>query len=323
MKTRWRQYFSRALSSSTNAKGENSETISTDLITEILLRLPGKSVARCRCVSKLWNSTLRDSELCFYSAPQGESSSSPDIRERKETALVICKPSTGQLLPLPKVKTNTSFLGFDPTDQEFKVLTITGGGFEHRVLTLGTRKLEWRRIECGIGRHCPNRNSDGICINGGVYYKAWDDHSGRVIVCFDVRLEKCRVINAAEGINLNCGALINFKGKLGVFTEESRIFELWVLEDAERHEWSKNVLPLPLSKIVAGEAMIYMVGVAGGTDEVVWWPRSVCAPFYVDYYNMERNTFKRVEIKGMEAVRDYTADMTLDYVEDVKLMEHV
>ncbi|CAA7035412.1 unnamed protein product [Microthlaspi erraticum] len=76
-----------------------NSTISTDLITEILLRLPVKSIARCRCVSKLWNSTLRDPlftelfltmssarprllfslvedrELCFFSAPQGESSS--------------------------------------------------------------------------------------------------------------------------------------------------------------------------------------------------------------------------------------------------------
>ncbi|CAA7023562.1 unnamed protein product [Microthlaspi erraticum] len=154
MKTRRQQYVSRPSSStsSTSAKEDNSETtISTDLMIEISLRLPAKSIARSRCVSKLWNSTLRDPlftelfltmssarprllfslvedrELCFFSAPQGESSSTvaadyhlqftlddsykvcghvrglvclADIRnvKGKETAHVICKPSTGQLL---------------------------------------------------------------------------------------------------------------------------------------------------------------------------------------------------------------------------------
>lgn len=40
---------------------ENSDTntIPTELIIEILSRLPVKSIGRCRCVSKLWASTLR------------------------------------------------------------------------------------------------------------------------------------------------------------------------------------------------------------------------------------------------------------------------
>ncbi|CAA7023569.1 unnamed protein product [Microthlaspi erraticum] len=369
MKTRRRQYVSRPSSTST--------TISTDLITEILLRLPVKSIARCRCVSKLWNSTLRDPlftelfltmssarprllfslvedrELCFFSAPQGESSSTvaADYHLQftlddsykvcghvrglvcladQETAHVICKPSTGQLFPLPKVKTKKtfsvySFLGFDPTDEEFKVLNITSG-VQHRVLTLGTQTLEWRMIECGIGRHYPNRNSDGICINGGVYYIARFHEPVVAIVCFNVRLEKYRVINEAEDMHLlGSSTVVNYKGKLGVLTKESRRFELWVLEDAETHQWSKNVYVLPQSlwENVAGEDELYIVGVVGGTDEVVLWPEDVCDPLYVYYYNMERNTLRRVEIKGMDAVSDHTAYMTLDYVEDVKLMNYV
>ncbi|CAA7023563.1 unnamed protein product [Microthlaspi erraticum] len=144
-------------------------------------------------------------------------------------------------------------------------------------------------IECGIGRHYPSRNSDGICINGGVYYIARfyrdDDHEPDLaIVCFDVRLEKYRVINEAEDMHLlGSSTVVNYK---------------------------------------AGEDELYIVGVVGGTDEVVLWPESV-NPLYVYYYNMERNTFRRVEIKGMEAVSDYTKYMTLDYVEDVKLMKYV
>jgi len=33
-------------------------SIPNDLVYEILLRLPAKSVARCRCLSKLWSSIL-------------------------------------------------------------------------------------------------------------------------------------------------------------------------------------------------------------------------------------------------------------------------
>ncbi|CAA7035415.1 unnamed protein product [Microthlaspi erraticum] len=215
-----------------------------------------------------------------------------NVKEKQETAHVICNPSTGQLLPLPKVKTNKSarsFLGFDPTGQEFKVLTITGG-VEHRVLTLGTRKIEWRMMECCIPDHYPTRC--GICINGGVYYEAWVKNSARAIVCFDVRLEKFSVINPAEGMDLLLDTLVNYKGKLGLLAKESRRFELWVLEDAETHEWSKNVsvLPLPLWKsVVAGEATLYTVGVAGGTNEVVLWRHSGYDPLYVYYYNMEKS----------------------------------
>ncbi|CAA7023549.1 unnamed protein product [Microthlaspi erraticum] len=297
MKTRRREYFSedsltvsrrksRASTSSTNAKEENSETtISTDLITEILLRLPGKSVARSRCVSKLWNSTLRDPyftelfltmsltrprllfsfvkhrELYFFSAPQGESSSSPvsadyHVQFKLEDSYRVC----GHILGLVCL-----------TDHR------DGNGRKETAHVIWTRKLEWRMIECGIPSHYPTRC--GICINGGVYYEAWVKNSALVIVCFDVRLEKCRVINAAEGMDLSLGTLTQ-RGMNG--RRSIRIATASV-------------------KSVAGKATLYIVGVAGGTDEVVLWSRSVRAPLYVYYYNMERNTFRRVEIKGMDA----------------------
>ncbi|CAA7014912.1 unnamed protein product [Microthlaspi erraticum] len=124
-------------------------------------------------------------------------------------------------------------------------------------------------------------------------------------------------------MDLICGTLVNHKGKLGLLNGGSRRFELWVLVDAETREWSKNVsvLPQPLWENAAGKDKLYIVGVAGGTDEVVLW--RYVNRLYVYYYNMEKNTLRRVKINGTDAVRDYTAYMTLDYVEDVKLMEHV
>ncbi|CDY19139.1 BnaA04g18790D [Brassica napus] len=39
---------------------QNSLLLPDDLILEIFSRLPSKFIARCRCLSKLWASTLRD-----------------------------------------------------------------------------------------------------------------------------------------------------------------------------------------------------------------------------------------------------------------------
>ncbi|CAN6876910.1 unnamed protein product, partial [Brassica oleracea] len=54
-----------------------SEQIPDDLITEILLRLPSRSIARFRCVCKLWDSTI--SRQDFTKSFLARSSSRPQI----------------------------------------------------------------------------------------------------------------------------------------------------------------------------------------------------------------------------------------------------
>lgn len=139
--------------------------------------------------------------------------------------------------------------------------------------------------------------------------------------------------------------LVNYKGKLCALltggtdelTKESTCFELWVLVDAEKHEWSKHVYTLPDSwKDVIGddksyyfrEAKLYFVGMTV-TNEVVLSPRYLPDPFYVFYYNLKRKTIKRVEIQGMDAFKDskvsypHKVNICLNHVEDVKLMQGV
>ncbi|KAL1190706.1 F-box protein DOR [Cardamine amara subsp. amara] len=80
-------------------------------------------------------------------------------RKNSELVSVVCNPSTGQSITLPKPKTRKkisirSYFGYDPIEKQFKVLSMTwsddGTSKEHQVLTLGTEKLYWRMIECGI-----------------------------------------------------------------------------------------------------------------------------------------------------------------------------
>ncbi|XP_009127532.1 F-box protein DOR [Brassica rapa] len=332
----------------------NSETIPTDLIIEVLLRLPPKSIPKCRCASKLWDSILRradftelfitrsrarpqlllscveNEELFLFSIPQevqnqdvvtanyhtrfpcGRSSKIigpvrglvclTHLRKYKKTAPVICNPSTGQSLPLPNVKTRSTlvntFLGFDPVGKQFKILSMTTRDYinceEHQVLTLGTeKKMSWRKIECSISHYFRHINH-GICINGVVYYVAGlnEPPMANGIVCFDVRSEKFKVIN----------------------------------RDAEKHEWSKHIsicLPLLWNNIVAN-ATLFFVGVTG-TDEIVLSPKYVSEPycFYVYYYNIESNAIRRVEIQGMDAFRHCQIRLSLNHVEDVKLLQYI
>ncbi|XP_010418694.1 PREDICTED: F-box protein At5g65850-like [Camelina sativa] len=265
------------------------------------------------------------------------------INEKTETVPVICNPSTGQFLPLPKVKTERvnviSYLGYDPVGIQFKVLAMTCpnpkyGNLrricgEHQVLTLGCGKLSWRMIDSSVPPQLIYKDFEtGICINGGLYYPASVDGVLKVI-CFDVRSEKFTVINLDKGmVSLNlCGTLVNYKGKLGALdvsdielrpvTGHTKCFQLWVLIDAEKHEWLKYsyVLP-PLWKNVVGKAF---VGVTG-TNEIVLSTKYSFAPFRVFYYNLENQTVRKVEMQGMDIINNDFQSF-VDHVEDVKLME--
>ncbi|CAN7049534.1 unnamed protein product [Brassica rapa subsp. trilocularis] len=312
------------------------DEIPVDLIIEILLRLPTKSIARCRCVSKLWGSILRHQraklfmtrsqarpqilfsfrkrDFFFFLTPQVQNKSGP-VRGfvcltnyrigMKETvsATVIYNLSTGQAIHLPNVKTSSdsvkSYLGFDPTDKQFKVLLITstpGVSDEHQVLTLGTPNHSWRNVKCCCISYCYPHSNDGICINGGFYYVA----AGKL------------------------GAFVgDGPGVGGVVTGQTTSFVLWVLVDAEKHEWSKHLYVLPpLWKNVVAKSELYFVGVTG-EDEIVFSTLYISDPFYVYYYNIESNTVTRVEIQGMSAFKDFIVHASLDHVEDVKLMQYV
>ncbi|ESQ30388.1 hypothetical protein EUTSA_v10012002mg [Eutrema salsugineum] len=79
-----------------------------DLTSEILLRLPAKSVVRFRCVSKFWSSITP-----IHVSP---SSGNP----------IIWNPSMRQFLPLPKPEGRWDdikcCLGYDPIEDKHKIL---------------------------------------------------------------------------------------------------------------------------------------------------------------------------------------------------------
>ncbi|KAJ4891429.1 F-box protein DOR [Raphanus sativus] len=362
--------------------------IPIDLIIEIFSRLPLKSIARCRCVSKQWASVLRGSdftqffltkalarqqllfycqkekEVSFFSSVQPQNvvdeDSSPTaavdhhmtfpfqraetisssvngflcINDDREVVWVICNPSTRQSFTLPKMKTRRrsrkiKFLGYDPIEKQHKVLAmimLEKSVVDHQVLTLGNGNMTWRLIECGIPHYFPGLTS--ICINGVLYYTARGSSVDDMIVCFDVRSEKYSFVRAAER-GMHFATLINFQGKLAstkaarhyFISGRSKSFEIWILDDPEKHEWSKCKFRLPLMwGSPAVKRFVSFVGVTA-TNEFVFSSFS-SEPFYVYYYNFVKNSITRVQIEGMGGFKwDYRVGIFLNHVEDVKLME--
>ncbi|ESQ33746.1 hypothetical protein EUTSA_v10009377mg, partial [Eutrema salsugineum] len=249
------------------------------------------------------------------------------ISEKKgdDKVPVIFNPTTRQYASLPETdRFSRSFLGFDPIDKQFKVLSMPFPKFsnDHRILTLGTGEMSWKKIQCPLIHYLLSKE---ICINDVLYYLAEtsdDEEVSIIVVCFDVRAEKFKIIEVEESFYY--ATLINYKGKLGGIRQkydgDSNTLELhmWVLEDVEK--WSKNVYTLPADKIVDFR-IVSVVGVTA-TGEIVLSMRHTSKSFYVSYFNPERKTLQHVEIQGFGAYYDENRHRVVtfvDYVEDLNV----
>ncbi|KAG7657943.1 F-box associated interaction domain [Arabidopsis suecica] len=255
------------------------------------------------------------------------------------TVPVVCNSRTGQYAVLPKLtrtryENSYSFVGYDPIEKQIKVLFMSDpdSGDDHRILTLGTtEKMLGRKIECSLTHNI--LSNEGVCINGVLYYKASrivesssdddtsdDDHDDHersdVIVCFDFRCEKFEFIDICF-----YGQLINCNGKLGgatwKFDGNTVKLCMWILEDVEKHEWSKHVYNIgdlaefnPKNHVILGVI---------ATGEIVFSMRFTSKPFYVLYFDPETNTFKSVEIQGLE--NDSRVYGFVDLIEDLNVID--
>ncbi|CAA7018464.1 unnamed protein product [Microthlaspi erraticum] len=306
------------------------DPIPSDLLIDIFSRVPGKSVGRFHCLSKFWRSTLGlpyFTELFF-----SKSLASPrllfSVRVDKKLFL-FSSPQPHN--PVNAKGTETISLGYDPINKQFKVFCTNrsrSGGrpyTHHWVLTLGTGKLIWRpTMECE-----PHHAGYGeICINGVLYYGAYFEGS-YMMVCFDFTSEKFRFVKMHEetlSVSVNMiRTLINYKGNLGLLVIHGNEVVLWVLEeDAGNHKWSKSICAAGLTSFLSERIRnkFYVVGM-NGAGEIVLSTYDQSNPLYIVYYNIEKNTFKEVQIMGFEEFqhgKNIVVSTFLDYVENIKLV---
>ncbi|RID59122.1 hypothetical protein BRARA_F02371 [Brassica rapa] len=220
--------------------------------------------------------------------------------------VIIWNPTLKQHVTLPQPKVSKPFislLGYDPIGDEYKVLcmSLRNKGEDPQILTLGPRE-SWRTIIQDSPSHVIFYKAIWRCINGVVYYLAARD----TILSFDVRSEKFGVIQIPKmGWSLRtlpCG-FIRHRGRLALFSNTSSLLgriSLWILEDAEKHEWSRkdSYLPFVTRK---GSITLSFFTLSGETvdDELIYLPMFAGGPFYAIYYDLERNRVRKVEYEGI------------------------
>ncbi|EOA28342.1 hypothetical protein CARUB_v10024543mg [Capsella rubella] len=231
--------------------------------------------------------------------------------------LGIWNPTTRQFSTLTKPEScweyTLGFVGYDPIDGTYKVVcmpevyssTYPEPRNQARVLTLGRgQKSSWRFIQ-GSFEHFPRLG--GRCIKGVLYYEAHlsSDLTHRIVMSFHVKSEKFKMIQVpwsqSEGI------LLAYQGKLALAWQASEFsfdpfISLWVLEDAERHEWSfkRLSLPFPLEDPIL-ETSLFLKGVTSAGEFVYAsssWSVSF-DPFHALYFDPKRNTVRRVIYQGL------------------------
>ncbi|KAJ0236975.1 F-box domain-containing protein [Hirschfeldia incana] len=290
-----------------------------------------------------------EEKLTFvFSYPEGSSSSSSSLVPRFEMALpvglrasqgycaslhgflsvyidhglIVCNPSTEQVLNLPKT---TQFVGYDPIGGQHKALSVhlrhpSSGRphLLHKVLTLGGGGgWRWRDIEGTPVPYIPV--SVGVCINGVIYYGGYtynnsttdfENNKNPAVMCFDVRSEKVSFIQAPSAVVL-CGKdaiFIEYNGKLAsifVHPPDARSipFALWILEDAQKHEWSKQSCLFPSSAWESVSCRRMSFHGANTAGEIIISTSVVntlkVQPFYIFYYNVRTNCVRRVRLLGI------------------------
>ncbi|CAH8264971.1 unnamed protein product [Arabidopsis lyrata] len=151
----------------------------------------------------------------------------------------------------------------------------------------------------GSFEHFPCRH--GRCINGVVYYEAWlkPDCTQRFVMSFHVRSEKFNMIKVSwRGPR---GLLLAYQGKLAYHrsSHHDAFISLWVLEDAERHEWSFKhfSLPFPLKDPISKTTLC--LGSVTDAGEFIYVPQNLLGPFHALYFDPKTNTVRRVIYQGV------------------------
>ncbi|CAA7048022.1 unnamed protein product [Microthlaspi erraticum] len=146
--------------------------------------------------------------------------------------------------------------------------------------------------------------SKGLCIDGFLYYGAVTQSETPVIMCFDVRNENISFITTPKDVlHLDRNSvLIEYKGKLAAIVGHClpfnfRGFDLWILEDVKKHEWSKQTFELPYCLLDMTSPGTNKAG------EIIFAPLKLSLDnlrpfFYIVVYNVARKDVRRVRIQG-------------------------
>lgn len=342
--------------------------ITEEMLIDILIRLPAKSLMRFKCVSKIWLSLITSRYFanrflikpspsrCFFaylvdcenqrkclllkssSSSHDHSDISVSVIDQHSTMPVmggyfvnsvhgllcyrtrrrvkVCNPSTRQVVEFPLMRSTNVWHCFehDPVHDKYKVLSLVWEvnkeervvRSEHQVLVLGDGAT-WRNTQSHNDTpHGPfYPHSQGMTINGVLYYIAWTDEDRGVLMSFDLSSEEFNLIELLPYENLSCTSLINYQGKVATCEDtllsSDGIVDVCVLEDADKSQWSNKktfVLPVSQMNFVHGDRLV--IGGTRDSGKVLLTKENLKpnAPALFFIYDLERNEItRRIEIR--------------------------
>ncbi|CAH8334268.1 unnamed protein product [Eruca vesicaria subsp. sativa] len=244
----------------------------------------------------------------------------------------IYNPSAGQCLTLPMIKHDIRaeqgqtmyirrhYIGYDPVDNKHKLLCtvvmycdrLFNLKSEHWVFVLEAGG-SWKKVVSHENDrpHTPFARGQYIRIGSVVHYLAWHDMYTCAIVSFDFRSEELTTITAPDNVRemmsvpaLKMKAdLIEYGGKVAIFQHTNLQIEgrvvLWVLENAEKKEWSKMSLVLqPCQRHLVQDTELILKGTTQD-GKAILAPFEMHSGFYILCYDLQNNDLRKVEIKGI------------------------
>ncbi|CDY25175.1 BnaC06g04000D [Brassica napus] len=246
---------------------QSTFTFPLDLISEILSKLPAKSVGRFRCVSKLWSS--------ITTAPYFINKFETQSRQKKPSLLVTFKKGDRLFVfSIPQDRQSSNEPHTIPSQPGICPrldLLLSKSKKTHNLEPYNEKVVHPNQTRKKM-EHYVYTYPAYVCTNGFIYYTAYADKTDRIgfIMSFDVRSEKFR-----------------------------HSITLWILQDAEKHVWSPKNFLVPFHYY--DQSLKLVCNLIGITDagEIVYVPERCYKSFYVIYYDSERNKFHRVEYKGI------------------------
>ncbi|XP_010432850.2 PREDICTED: F-box protein At1g30790-like [Camelina sativa] len=226
---------------------------------------------------------------------------------------IVCNPTTRQVISLP-IKTARASLGYDPVGRQFKALNLVSppdlfpAFLVHEAITFEGGGGRVSRKQVTSAPYYPV--TDGLYINGSIYYAAWARSQKRdpVVVCFDVRSDNISFIKAPWEV-VACDSdsiLIDYRGKLASIIVDAyspfQIFGLWILEDALKHEWSNQTFELPFPLLNMTSPGTNKAG------DIIFAPTylpPVATFFFLYYYNVENQLIRSVRLHGVADDEDF------------------
>ncbi|CAA7047382.1 unnamed protein product [Microthlaspi erraticum] len=244
----------------------------------------------------------------------------------------VANPTMGQFLTLPRINSlHSSLFGYDPVNDLYKVFSMTRVtdkhghlvSVDHYVFTLGAQKT-WRMIEC----KCPHYpvTLGGICKDGVVYYlarsKSYSPHNGSyVVVSLDIRSEEFSLMTLPDCVRIEPFdefSLVSYNGKIALVNHSRNgKFDLWVLMDVIKQEWTKISVLVRCWKDLVGNR-VYCRGTIS-TGELLFEPCNFHDKLFIIYYNPKEDKARRVyfEKSGDGCIR---CRMFVDHIESLMFL---